>query len=162
VYFDEIASYALASISSAMPPLYMYDTEGNDARDPNPALVSWCTKNHREIAECMTAAMAAAAGVMLLGETKDSRAVPILRQALPSQNHEIVEFAVGGLVSLRDTDSIPLIAENVQRFPPKLAASIAAHLADFDDPRVGPLLDRFVTDPKQRKDLEEKIRNRQK
>jgi hypothetical protein len=69
-----------------------------------------------------------------------------------------VEFAVAGLSSLNDRDSIPAIAESISRFPPKLAQTIASQLADLDDARIDALLDRYIFDTQWRKRLAEKRR----
>jgi hypothetical protein len=91
----------------------------------------------------------------MLARAKDRRAIPVLRQALSVENHAIVEMAVRGLAWLNDTDSIPLVAQQLVRFRPKLAQSVAAAVAEFSDPRVGPILDRFVTDRKLRQEIED-------
>ena len=61
---------------------------------------------------------------------------------------------------LNDADSIPLIEAAIHRFRPKQQELIASELAQFDDPRVGPLLDEFIKDPKWRQQLDDDIRKR--
>ena len=161
IYFEELARYARAAIASDAPESVEYDKEGNSIKDHlNPAFLRWCEDNQLLPQDCKQAVTPHGFDVLLLGQTKDRRAVPILRKALTVANGGIVWAAVQGLAGMNDTASIPLIASSIKRFPPKIAPLIAAAMVDFDDPRVGPLLDHFVTDTKWRQELDESIRKR--
>jgi hypothetical protein len=157
VYFEELARYARAAASGNAPAMFEYDAEGNENKSrKNPEYVSWCADHHLETGECFNAVRSFALDVMWLAQARDSRAIPILRQTLSNRESGMVSIAALWLAWLNDTASIPLIAASIQRFPPRLAGSIAANMADFKDPRIDPLLDRFVTDPQWRQELAEK------
>lgn len=159
IYFEELAQYARAAIASTAPVSVGYDKEGNAITDHlNPAFLRWCEDNHLALQDRKESVTPYGFDVLLLGQTKDRRAVPILRKALVVTNDGIVWSAVRGLAGMNDTDSIPLITSSLQRFPPNIAAGIASGLIEFDDPRVGPLLDHFVANIKWRQELEESIR----
>jgi HEAT repeat protein len=161
VYFGELAKYAQAAIASAAPNAFEQTADGSDIKSHiNPAFIRWCEGNHAQLPDCAKTVAEYGVDVMMLAYAKDSRAIPMLRQALNTDNVAVVKSAVHGLAWLKDTDSIPLIAQQLRRFPPTLSALIASALADFDDPRVGPLLDRFITDQKWREELDESIRKR--
>jgi HEAT repeat protein len=161
-YFGELAKYAQAAVASVAPNPFEKTVDGSDIKDHvNPAFIRWCEDNHAQLSDCGKTVMEYGPDVVMLAYAKDPRAVPILRQALNTDNVGVIDSAVRGLAWLKDTDSIPLIAQNLRRFPPTLSALIASALADFDDPRAGPLLDRFVTDPRWRQELEDTIRKRQ-
>lgn len=161
-YFDELAKYAQAAIASTAPNPFEQSADGSDIKGKlNPAFIRWCEANHAQLPDCGKMVAEYAPDVLMLTYAKDSRAIPLLRQALTTDNVGIVKTAVHGLAWLKNTDSIPLIAQQLRRFPSTLSALIASALADFDDPRVGPLLDRFVTDPRWRQELEDTIRKRQ-
>jgi HEAT repeat protein len=161
-YFDELAKYARAAIASTAPLAIELDKDGNPITDHlNPAFVQWCNDNQLLLEPCKRTVSSYGIDVLLLAQAKDRRAVPLLRQALAVTDPAIVNGAVMGLAWLNDVESIPLIASNLRRSPPKLAALIAAAMVDFNDPRISPVLDRFVTDPAWRKDLAESTKQRQ-
>jgi HEAT repeat protein len=162
IYLDELSKYVEAAIASSAPLPFEYDDQGNANKEHlNPAFVKWCEDNGQKPADCYTTVMGFGFDVFELAEARDRRAIPLLRECLASKNHSIVSMAVKGLARLKDTDSIPLIAANVKRFQPLLAQLIAAQLADFDDPRVSSLLDRFIINKKWRQELDEAIHKRQ-
>ncbi len=161
LYFNELARYAREAITTTAPLPFEYDKQGNEIKGQlTPAFKLWCETNGLELKVCLNKVADYPVDVMLLIAVEDPRAKPLLRQGLSATIHTTVEMAVKGLAELNDTESIPLIAANIQRFPPLLAESIAAAMADFDDPRIGPLLDRFVTDQKWREQINESIRKR--
>lgn len=96
----------------------------------------------------------------MLASAQDRRAIPVLRDALGARNHATVIAAVNGLAALNDRDAVPLISGVLARLRPKIAQSVAAAAAEFDDPRIGPILDRYVTDPNLRKELDARMRSR--
>jgi HEAT repeat protein len=122
--------------------------------------VRWCNNLHIPLEACTKNAADYASDVYFLAEARDERARPLLRQALTSPNNGVVISALRGLAWLKDNDAITLIEENLQRFAPKLAQRIASATVDFDDPRVQPLIQKYVRDPALLQELEEAISKR--
>jgi HEAT repeat protein len=159
VYIDDLLKYAREAIDTTAPLPVEYDQQGNALKGHvAPAFERWCKSNGFELRECLDRVYAYPLDVLMLARAKDRRAIPLLRQALSVENHATAEMAVRGLAWLNDTDSIPLVAQQLVRFRPKLAQSVAAAVAEFSDPRVGPILDRFVTDRKLRQEINDTIR----
>lgn len=160
-YLNELLKYAQIAINTTAPPSLEFDEKGELKKDHlSPAFERWCEENGLDRTECPKIEYERPLDVWLLAEAKDPRAIPLLRQGLGARNYLTVQVSVKGLAMLNDTDSIPVIAANLTRFHPKRAQLIAAAVAEFDDPRVGPILDRFVADPKWRRDIDESIRKR--
>jgi HEAT repeat protein len=161
LYFDELAKYARAAIAASAPPMFQFDEDGNELKDHiRPEFVAWCESNRLELGVCGQTVGLYALDVLLLAEAKDARALQLLRQGLSAADPGVVWCVAQGLGWLGNTASIPMIVASLQRFPPKVRELVASALAEFDDPRIGPLLDRFVPDPEWRKELDVKIRKR--
>ena len=135
VYWDHLVSGAKAAIESDVP-------------GPNlasPELLAWA-KAHNVSAESAAAISAGlAVKVLLLADTRDRRAVPLLRHALLSPNHAIELYAADGLTQLQDKESIPLIIEACRKAPADVALGLATHsLLFFDDPRAQRATEAYV------------------
>jgi hypothetical protein len=162
LYFNVLAGYAREAVTSDAPLPYFLDPDGNAIRQSTApvAFSNWCQARRLDPGACLTAAGEQTMDVWVLALLKDRRAIPILRQGLNAQNDALAGRAVAGLGMLNDADSIPLIEAAIHRFRPKQQELIASELAQFDDPRVGPLLDEFIKDPKWRQQLDDDIRKR--
>jgi hypothetical protein len=155
VYFETLAKYAGEAILADPPPPGEFDEKGNEITDQlSPRFVKWCEVKHLQRNPCLDLTYGFPFDVAELAAANDRRAIPIFRQGLRSLNHGMVAMSVLGLALLNDTDSIPLIATHMQRFPPRLAERIAENIADFDDPRIAPILDRFVRDKNHRLEID--------
>jgi len=161
VYLNELLKFAREAITTTAPRPYEDDEQGNSIKGRRRMeFDQWCERNALQISRCLEMVGDHPLDVLWLAQAKDRRAIPVLRQGLSVENPVTVEMAVRGLAWLSDTDSIPLIATNLLRFRPQRAQAIAAAMADFDDTRVAPLLDRFVTNRKWRQELDEAIQKR--
>uniref|UniRef100_Q01T06 PBS lyase HEAT domain protein repeat-containing protein n=1 Tax=Solibacter usitatus (strain Ellin6076) TaxID=234267 RepID=Q01T06_SOLUE len=160
-YLDALIEYAREAVDTTAPLPIEYDEQGIAISGHlAQGFQRWCEAKNIELQECSAMVYAYPVDVLMLARAKNRKAIPLLRRALGVENHAVVEMAVRGLAWLGDTDSIPLIARQLTRFRPKLAQSVAAATAEFDDPRVTPLLDRFVADGKLRQELDLAIRKR--
>ncbi len=158
--YNELARYAREAITSSAPLWVVYDREGTAIPGRNPEFEAWCQANRLPLQDCMRQATESVMDVYMLAVAKDRRSIPLLRQGLNSANHGIVGMAVRGLAWLNDTDAIPTIAEVCERLPPKLAVFVANDSAEFDDPRVEPLILRFIPDEKWREGIDKRRRER--
>jgi len=84
------------------------------------------------------------AWVLALGLTGDSRAIPLLQQALSSPNHMIQIAGAKGLAELQD-NSIPLIIDACRRSPAEAASLIAQSLVYFDGADAQNAVDKYVS-----------------
>jgi len=160
-YLEALIEYAREAVDTTAPLPIEYDEQGVAISGRlAEGFQRWCEAKNVELQECSAMVYAYPVDVLMLARARNRKAIPLLRRALGVENHAVVEMAVRGLASLDDTDSIPLIARQLTRFRPKLAESVAAATAEFDDPRVAPLLDRFVADGKLRQEIDQAIRKR--
>jgi hypothetical protein len=162
VYFNTLASYANEAVSSDAPLPYFLDPEGNAIQQSEPpvAFTNWCEVHQLAPEMCLKTVSDHALDVRFLALLKDKRAVPIFRKGLSSDNHVVARMSVFGLGLLNDADSFPLIETAIRRFRPQQRPLFVSELAQFDDLRVGPLLDEFIKDSRWRKELDENIRKR--
>jgi HEAT repeat protein len=82
--------------------------------------------------------------MLLLGGTRDPRAIPLLRQALSSPNEMIEIAAARGLAEIQDASSVPLIVDLCKKAPAETASLIAESLVYFDDPQAQSAVDAYV------------------
>jgi hypothetical protein len=73
--------------------------------------------------------------LLQLAMTRDPRSIPVLREAMSSQNFRVLDISADGLAILQDTDSIPLLIATCAKVPPDTAPAVALALLYFDDPR---------------------------
>ena len=137
IYWDYLVGQARSAIESDTPSPMQFDSQGRFVKGPSPEFVSWAKAHNVTTDSALQAAMYRLPGeVLVLGESGDRRAIPLLRQALSSSNFMIQVSAAQTLAKLQDKASIPLIVETCQRAPADVASVIAAHsLARFDDPQ---------------------------
>ena len=101
----------------------------------SPELQAWATAHHFTLETAFQYARLIYPGrIISLAVTGDSRALPILRRALGSQDFLVVAFAAKGLALLSDRDSIFPIIAAAHKAPAGADAVIAQALIYFDDP----------------------------
>ena len=143
-YWDYLVQLATPAIESDAPDFMSYDEQGKALHGPSPAFLAW-TKTHNASPEAGEDSLYWLPGkVLLLGETGDPRAVPLLRQALLSPNHLIEAAAARGLAEIQDKDSIPMIIEACRKAPAEAASVIADSLVYFDDSRAQSAVDTYI------------------
>ena len=133
VYWDFLAKQATTALESDAPDFMNFDPQAKTGTGPSPAFIAWA-KAHKVPPNGPNGTAAEDAmywfpgTMMLLGLTRDPRAIPLLRQGLLSPNHMIENAAATGLAEIHDKDSIPFIIEACRKAPPAAAALIAESL----------------------------------
>ena len=153
VYWGFLVKQATQAVESDAPDFMNFDPQAKTGAGPSPEFIAWA-KAHKvppngpEGTAAEDAMYWLPAKVMLLGITGDTRAIPLLRQALLSPNHMIEIAAAKSLAEIQDKDSIPLIIEACKKAPAAAAALIAEPLIYFDDAQAKSAVDRYM--PKDR------------
>jgi hypothetical protein len=145
-YWEFLVEQARQILQDEPPTPIDYDAKGAARPDqPSKKFVEWANKHHMSVEEAFSKAMFGAAGVIVdLGSSDDARAIPILRQALTSQNQFIEMQAALGLAELHDTESVPTIINACENAPKEAASAIARSLVYFDDPAAQRAVDAYV------------------
>lgn len=147
IYWDFLSKLATSIIDA--PDFWSYDSQGKLVPGPTPEFIAWAKSSKLSPAEMGEWPQYWLPGpVGALGLTGDSRAIPLLRQALSSPNHMIEAVAATGLAEMQDKDSIPFIVEACKKAPAEAAAAIAESLVYFDDADAQRAVDTYV--PKDR------------
>jgi len=142
-YWDFLVNLASEVIDA--PDFWSYDAQGKLVPGPTPEFLAWAKAHNLSAAEMGEWPQYWLPGpVGALGMSGDSRAVPLLRQALSSRNHMIEMVAAQGLAEIQDTDSIPLIIEACKRAPAEAASVIAESLVYFDDRDAQRAVDAYI------------------
>jgi HEAT repeat protein len=142
-YWNYLATRAAAAIESDAPFQGSVDPQGNWHQSPE--FTAWAKAHYGSPSEASEDARVWLPGrVLMLGQTDDPRAIPLLRRALWSPNYLIEAAGVMGLAELQDKDSIPLIIQAVQRAPAEAATAVALWLPYFDDPRAQSAADTYL------------------
>jgi HEAT repeats len=133
-YWNYLIEQATVAVDNDAPDV-MYDSQGKiTLRQFSPDFVAWANAHNVSPNDAGQEASYEFPGtIMLLGQTGDPRAVPLLRRALQSHNYLIQAFAARGLAQIQDKNSIPLIVEACRRAPAEVAGPIADALVYFDD-----------------------------
>jgi hypothetical protein len=161
VYWDFLAKQATTALESDAPDFMNFDPQAKTGTGPSPAFIAWA-KAHKVPPNGPNGTAAEDAmywfpgTMMLLGLTRDPRAIPLLRQGLLSPNHMIENAAATGLAEIHDKDSIPFIIEACRKAPPAAAALIAESLVYFDDAEAISAVDTYI--PKDRAQILRKAR----
>jgi HEAT repeat protein len=144
-YFDYLSKQATLAVESDVPDA-AFDSQGKRVEHQLPIeLKAWALRHNMSANSAGQYALYdLPSSVLLLGETGDPRAVPLLRKALRSHNFLIVATAARGLAQIQDKDSIPLIIEACRRVPPLAAPTVARALVFFDDPRAQTAVDTYM------------------
>jgi len=138
-YWDFLVNQATLAIQSPNPTLF--DADGQQVRGRTSSQFTAWAKTNKIPPDAVYLLPAL---VAMLGETGDSRAIPLLRQGLSSPNPFIQAAAARGLANVHDTDSIPLIIDACRKAPDWGAAAIARSLVYFDDPAAQSAVDTYI------------------
>jgi hypothetical protein len=161
IYWNYLLLQATLAVDSDLPDAFS-DSNGNAMNQAfSPELIAWAKAHNVTVnAAGLLAVNDLPIKVMLLGQTGDPRAVPLLRRALQSHNSFIVLNAAMGLAQIQDKDSIPLLIDTSRRLPPGLATVVARSLVYFDDPQAQSAVDTYMPKEKATMAREERARGR--
>jgi hypothetical protein len=149
VYWNFLVKYARPAVECDSPDFAIYDPEGKAAADRNPAFDAW-VKAHNLAPEELSDVLELPGRLLLLGWSRDPRAVPLLHEALSSPNHLFQIDAAMGLAEIGERNSIPWIVEACKNAPPNAAEAIAQALVYFDDDKARSAVNQFI--PKEKAD----------
>lgn len=146
-YWDFLVKEAKVALDSDAPNFDSYDTNGNAVGGPSQEFLAWLKKRGATVDVAPAAEESTyflPGRVMLLGWSRDPRAVAYLRQGLLSSNYLIEIAAAKGLAEIGDENSIPLIINACQKAPREVAEAIAESLVYFDDNTAQGAVDQYV------------------
>ena len=147
VYWDFLAQEAKQVVESGAPDFLNYDSQGKALEGPSPAFVAWAMAHNVSLGAAAQQQMYIAPAIIgLMGLTADPRAIPLLRQALSSPNHQVAIFAAQGLAQIQDQESISLIVDACRRAPAEAASEIARALVYFDTPQAQEAVNKYLPD----------------
>ncbi len=148
-YWNFLVELAKPALEIDAPNPIHFDAQGKSLPGLSPKFIAWAEAHGQSPYQAGENAVYLYPGiVMLVGATRDSRALPLLRRALSSPNSQIAAAAAMGLAEVRDATSIPLIIGRCKETPAEAASLIAESLLYFDDPQAQNAVDTFV--PKER------------
>lgn len=148
VYWEFLAKQASAAVESEVPFPLMFDSQGKVVKEAlSPEFLSWAKTHSKAANEAAYAQFYEIPGsVLLLGMTRDARALAIFRKGMSSPNYYVQAFSARGLAKMKDADSISIIIEACEKAPSDVAMLIAQSLLAFNDPRASTAAERFITD----------------
>jgi hypothetical protein len=144
VYWDFLVKQATVAIESGIPDFMGHDSQGKSVPGPSPEFSAWAQSHNLSASAAEQQVLSYFGAVLMLATTRDSRAVPLLRQALSAPNVMIQTAAAQGLAAVQDKGSIPLIIDACKRAPAESGAAIARSLVYFDDPEAQAAVDKYV------------------
>lgn len=134
-YWDYLVKVATRAIDSDAPYPAKCDANGKVIPGVSPEFADWAKAHNISVDSAVNdAALLLPSAVLLLGETRDPRAIPLFRRGLESPNFMIQADAALSLADLHDKASIPMIIEVCRRAPADEAFAIADALHHFDEP----------------------------
>lgn len=152
VYWNYLVGLANPILKSDAPNPMQFDAKGKGVSGLSPDWVTWA-KAHNQPPSAGEDAIYVYPGISgLLGMTRDSRAIPLLRQALSFPNYMIQTAATMGLAEMQDQSSVPLIINACKRAPAEMAEVMARSLVYFDAPEAQKAVDTYI--PKERAQME--------
>jgi len=135
VYWDYLVEKATEAIDSDAPYPAKCDADGKLVPGVSPEFANWAKAHTMSVDSAVNdAALLLPSAVLLLGDTLDPRAIPLLRRGLDSPNFMIQADAAMALADLHDKASIAMIIQACRRAPADTAFAIADALLHFDDP----------------------------
>ena len=143
-YWNFLVRLATRAVESDAPNFTSHNAQGKSLPGPSPEFQAWVRAHNLSPAEAQEQLDLLPAAVGFLALTGDSRAVPLLRQALLSPNYMTETWAAWGLADLQDKKSIPLIIQACKRAPQDAAAVIARALVYFDTPEAQSAVDEYI------------------
>lgn len=157
-YWNFLVEYASPALESDAPNFAKYDAQGKSEPGPSPELAAWLEQRGISPESAGENSVYLQPGrVLMLGWSRDRRAIPYLRRGLSSPNYMIEIAAAEGLAEIGDESSIPLIIAACRRAPAEVAETIAdSSLVYFDDNTTQTAVDHYVrkTSPKRLAKLE--------
>lgn len=144
IYWEFLVQEAKVAIESGIPDFMGHDSQGNSIPGPSPEFTAWAQAHNLSVSAAEQQVLSYFGAVLMLATTRDSRAVPLLRQALSAPNVFIQKAAADGLAAIQDKGSIPLIIEACKRAPAESGAAIARSLVYFDDPEAQAAVDKYL------------------
>jgi HEAT repeat protein len=155
-YWDYLAELVKPALESDAPDPAQYDAQRKQIRGVSQEFLAWAKAHGQSPGEAAENAIYNWPGiVMLVGATRDSRALPLLRRAFSSPNPALQISAADGFAEMLDTSSVPLMIERCKNAPPDVANAIAQSLVSFDDPEAQKMVDTYVP-----KDVAKALRDR--
>jgi hypothetical protein len=145
-YWDFMVDRARKVLQDVPPTPFTYDASGKAVSvKPTKRLIEWAGKHHISADQAWQDAIFWAPGVISdLGYYDDDRAIPVLREALDSENDMVKLAAAQGLAELHDTASIPAVILACENAPKEEASAIAQFLVYFNDPAAQRAVDEYV------------------
>jgi len=144
-YWDFMVDRANQVLKDGPPTPFKYDASGKALAEPPQNFIEWAKRHRMSLQQALDdATIEAPAAIINLGSSDDERAVPILREALASENDFVKVEAANGLAALHDTASVPDIVEACANAPEQVAASLARSLVYFDDPAAQHAVDTYL------------------
>ena len=135
VWWDFLVQGAADALNSDAPSPFGYDASGKPMTEPSPDYVAWAKANKLTLEQADNMVVLNSTRLLALGQTRDRRAIPLLRQALSSSYFINRSFAIEALAQLQDAESIPFIVSALRRSRPKEASAMSFYLKEFKDPQ---------------------------
>jgi hypothetical protein len=146
IYWNLLVSEATAALNSEIPPPNLQKNAATYADTYSPEQLTWAKQHGMTTDEMFLAGMyTLPAKFAPLAKSGDPRALPLLRQALQSDNHMIKLLGAAGLAVLRDTASVPLIIDACRR-DGELGSEFADTLMFFHDPKADEVFKEYFPD----------------
>jgi hypothetical protein len=134
-YWQYLVTEAMPALESDAPNQTAFDSKGRGIPVLSAEFVAWAKAHNLSTDAALALAFQFTQNVLFLAETRDQRAIPLLRRALSSKIFMVQALAAGGLAKIPDKASIPLIIAACQKAPADVAFAISrASLVDFNDP----------------------------
>lgn len=145
-YWNYLADQARQALRDVPPTPFDYDADGKAApAELSRRFTEWASQHHMSPPQAWNYMMVQVMGAVVnVGSSDDDRGVPILREALTSNNDLVKAEAARGLAELHNAGSIPAIIHACQNAPKEAAAAIAEPLVYFDDSSAQHALDEYV------------------
>ena len=145
-WWNYLAETAEEAVNSDAPSVVEYDANGKIIPGPSSKFLAWAKVHSLKSDAALQKTELDMIAVAFLGESRDPRAIPLLRQALLSPNYLMEIAAARGLAQLQDKASIPLIVQACEAAPADVAFGIASGLLDFHTPEAENAAKRFRPD----------------
>lgn len=133
-YWNFLAARAQLAVVRNFPRGYRYSDKSPGGDGTSPEFLAWAKVEGVSPEQAdLDAFYGDPSSMMLVAETKDSRALPLLREGLRSRNPIVQIVAADGLADMRDKASLPLLIAAANR-QDDAQLEIVEALAYFDDP----------------------------
>lgn len=142
IYWDFLVKYAKPAVESDFPGFSSNGSQGKAPAEASPEFQAWL-KAHNLTPKEVEEVSQFPVRLVLLGWSRDPRAVPFLHQALSSPNPITQIIAATGLAEVGDKSSIPWIIDACRKSPAN-AEAIAQALVYFDDNEAQNAVDEFI------------------